>query len=77
MSCVIPLNDSLDTGSYLTRLFLSGTAVGASSILLIKPRHAHTTFPKGVVVAVLVNLQKVNLEKTAMAVASCFEKTKL
>lgn len=54
--------------------FVSGAAVGASSILLIRPT-VGTQPLKGVVVAVLVNLQKVNLEKTAMAVAACFQKT--
>ena len=63
--------------SYLKSCFLAGGAVGASSILLIRPHHVHTKPPKGVVVVLLVNLQRVNLEKTAMDVAACFEKTKL
>ena len=57
--------------------FLPGGAVGASSILLVRPHHVHNKPPKGVVVGLLVNLQRVKLEKTAMDVASCFEKTKL
>ena len=62
---------------HLKSCFLPGGAVGASSILLIRPHHVHNKPPKGVVVALLVNLQQVNLEKTAMDVAACFEKTKL
>ena len=57
--------------------FLPGAGVGASSILLIRPHHVDNKPPKGVVVVLLVNLQRVNLEKTAMDVAFCFEKTKL
>jgi len=63
--------------SYLKSCFLPGCAVGASSILLIRPHHIHTKPPKGVAVVILVNLQRVNLEKTAMDVAACFEKTRL
>ncbi|KAJ7387896.1 hypothetical protein OS493_001246 [Desmophyllum pertusum] len=75
---VIP--EKQDFGScyhQLDTIFHSGSAVGASSILLIRPQNAHTKPPKGVVVAVLVNLQQVHLQKTAMAVAACFEKTEL
>ena len=63
--------------SYLKSCFLPGYAAGASSILLIRPHHIHTKPPKGVAVVILVNLQRVNLEKTAMDVAACFEKTRL
>lgn len=42
---------------------------------MIRPGTGCVQPPKGVVVAILVNLQEVNLEKTAMAVAACFEKT--
>ncbi|XP_020620532.1 serine beta-lactamase-like protein LACTB, mitochondrial [Orbicella faveolata] len=58
-------------------VFHTGGAVGASSILLIRPHHVYNKPPKGVVVVLLVNLQRVDLEKTAMDVAACFEKTKL
>lgn len=51
----------------------SGAAIGCSSFLLIRPT-AGTQPPKGVVVALLVNLQEVHLEKTAMAVAASFQK---
>ncbi|XP_058963954.2 serine beta-lactamase-like protein LACTB, mitochondrial [Pocillopora verrucosa] len=56
-------------------VFHDGGAVGASSILMIRPQQAHTKPPKGVVIAILVNLQGVNLQKTAVAVAQCFERT--
>lgn len=53
--------------------------MGASSILLIRPTtmSCNEQLPKGVVIAVLVNLQEVNLQKTAIAIAACFEKTQL
>ena len=54
-------------------LFPLGGAIGCSSILLIRPTDGAQP-PKGVVVALLVNLQQVHLEKTAMAVAACFQK---
>lgn len=50
--------------------------MGASSVLLIRPTEGVQP-PKGVIVSILVNLQEVKLEKTAMAVAACFEKTQL
>lgn len=53
----------------------NGGAVGASSILMIRPQKIHPKPPKGVVIAILVNLQGVNLQKTALAVAQCFERT--
>ena len=50
--------------------------MGASSILLIRPATTcNEQLPKGVVIAVLVNLQEVNLQRTAIAIAACFEKT--
>ena len=54
--------------------FFSGGGVGASSILLIHPQQVHSKHPKGVVVAILVNLQRVDLQKTAVTVARCFER---
>ena len=51
--------------------------MGASSILLIRPTTRDEQLPNGVVIAVLVNLQEVNLQKTAIAIAACFEKTHL
>ena len=51
--------------------------MGASSILLVRPTTCNEQLPKGVVIAVLVNLQEVNLQKTAIAIAACFEKTQL
>ena len=59
-------------------LYYLGGAVGASSILLIRPTTCNELqLPKGVVIAVLVNLQEVNLQRTAIAIAACFEKTQL
>ena len=61
--------------AFMLIVFSSGAAVGASSVLLIRPMNCTEQPPKGVIVAVLVNLQEVDLGKTAMAVAACFEKT--
>lgn len=72
---VIPEKQDFGASCHQSETVLhSGAAVGASSILLIRPTVGAQPL-KGVVVAVLVNLQKVNLEKTAMAVAACFQKT--
>jgi len=63
------------------RFFTShtGGAVGASSVLLIFPcdkndNTSETTKPKGVVVAIICNMQNVGLGKLALDVAKLFEK---
>lgn len=58
--------------------FHGGGAVGASSVLLILPRQDHCiedngTFPKGVVVAIITNMQDVRLKNVALEIAHLFE----
>ena len=57
----------------------TGGAVGASSVLLIFPtnddkKSCEKTIPKGVVVAIICNMQNVGLFKLAQDVAKTFEK---
>ncbi|XP_059801946.1 serine beta-lactamase-like protein LACTB, mitochondrial [Hypanus sabinus] len=62
---------------YLTH---TGGSVGASSVLLILPKvsgQSETeTLPQGVVVAILCNLQSVNLNTTALKIALEFDKVR-
>ena len=52
----------------------SGGAIGASSILLIMPTASSEERPvHGVVVAMIVNLQNVNLNRTALEIAELFD----
>ncbi|XP_054721385.1 serine beta-lactamase-like protein LACTB, mitochondrial [Uloborus diversus] len=62
--------------------FHTGGAVGASSILLILPKEPkcnelkngdNCSAPKGIIVAILVNLQSVNLSKIALKIAQIFD----
>lgn len=54
----------------------TGNAVGGSSVLLILPpsSKAMDNPPKGVVVAIIVNMISVNLDPAARDVAELFEK---
>ena len=59
----------------------TGGAVGASSVLLIRPgsqefvqtANASGTLPKGIVVAMIANQENVGLSETAMKIASEFK----
>lgn len=54
----------------------TGSAVGASSILLILPqKEARGSPPQGVVVALLTNMISVSLRKVAMEIAELFEES--
>lgn len=71
---VIPEKQEFGACNHQSETILhSGGAIGCSSILLIRPTYGAQP-PKGVVVSLLVNLQEVSLEKTAMAVAASFQK---
>jgi len=71
---VIPEKQEFGACNHQSETILhSGGAIGCSSILLIRPTYGAQP-PKGVVVSLLVNLQEVGLEKTAMAVAASFQK---
>ncbi|XP_023666920.1 serine beta-lactamase-like protein LACTB, mitochondrial isoform X2 [Paramormyrops kingsleyae] len=60
----------------------TGGAVGASSVLLVLPEEAQEppnevpTPPRGVVVAVLINMQSVGLNSTALKIAKEFDKAR-
>ncbi|XP_067032495.1 serine beta-lactamase-like protein LACTB, mitochondrial isoform X2 [Acropora muricata] len=71
---VIPEKQEFGACNHQSETILhSGGAIGCSSILLMRPTYGAQP-PKGVVVSLLVNLQEVSLEKTAMAVAASFQK---
>jgi len=52
-----------------------GGAIGASSVLLVAPSpiKKEDRLPKGVVVAILCNMQGVGLNQLAADIAKCFE----
>ncbi|XP_060770827.1 serine beta-lactamase-like protein LACTB, mitochondrial isoform X2 [Neoarius graeffei] len=60
----------------------TGAAVGASSVLLVLPSEGlnapgqRVTPPKGVVVAIMINMQSVGLNTTALKIAHEFEKAR-
>ena len=64
----------------LLHFVITGGAVGASSVLLILPSvddkksNDVKTVPKGVVVAIICNMQNCGLSKLAQDVAKIFEK---
>ena len=55
----------------------TGGAIGASSVLLIYPRSpevpANSSSVKGIVVGMIVNMQNVGLNQTALEIASVFD----
>lgn len=63
----------------------TGGAIGASSVLLLLPRNSTTPTPsskdspsaQGIVVAVIVNMQSVGLNQTALEIAQLFERVDL
>lgn len=59
-----------------TFVFHTGGAVGASSVLMILPHSSKQTnnTPKGIVVAIITNLQSVGLARTALKIAQIFDK---
>lgn len=64
-----------------TFVFHTGGAVGASSVLMILPhsnkqsnKYGSDFAPKGIVVAIVTNLQSVGLAKTALKIAQIFDK---
>lgn len=83
---VPPTDRSVEPGGCGERSYYvghTGGAVGASSALVILPRrdddinrHHHSMShrpPRGVVVAIIVNMQNVSLNKTALSVAKLFD----
>ena len=57
----------------------TGGAIGASSVLLVRPApdDEHASAPRGVTVAIIMNMQGVNLNPLALKVASLFEEMRL
>lgn len=61
-------------------VYHTGGAIGAASVLLILPESSKqtnnnpTSLPKGIVVAILTNMQSVQLTKTALKIAQIFDK---
>ncbi|XP_071098818.1 serine beta-lactamase-like protein LACTB, mitochondrial [Haliotis cracherodii] len=52
----------------------TGGAIGASSVLVVLPRSGGDNPPSGVVVAIMVNMISIGLNKTALSIAEEFEK---
>ncbi|XP_046543740.1 serine beta-lactamase-like protein LACTB, mitochondrial [Haliotis rubra] len=52
----------------------TGGAIGASSVLVVVPRSGVDNPPSGVVVAIMVNMISIGLNKTALSIAEEFEK---
>ncbi|XP_052454012.1 serine beta-lactamase-like protein LACTB, mitochondrial isoform X1 [Carassius gibelio] len=54
----------------------TGSAVGASSVLLVLPSESGHTPPQGVVVTIITNMQSVGLNTTALKIAQEFDKAR-